>query len=321
MELIVEPINDDLVKFRNLFDASLTSTNPLIQEVLNYVKLSSGKMMRPILVLLISKLYGKVNEATMHAALSLELLHTASLIHDDVVDESRERRGKPSVNEVYNNKASVLVGDFLLGLSLHHAAASQHLELVDIVAQLGKDLSEGEIIQLENTRNDRFSEQTYYDVIRKKTAALFRASAMAGAIGADAGAEHIKKAAEFGELLGISFQIRDDIFDYFNGEKIGKPTGNDMAEGKLTLPALYVLNHFEDETYKEIALKIKRRTATQQDIDRFVEYVKANRGIEYAEDEMRAYRDKALTLFTCYQDSPVYRSLVRYIDFVIERKK
>lgn len=243
IELIRKPVEKELGEFKLLFDDSLKSSTPLLNEVLSYIKKRNGKMMRPILVLLMAKLFAAPNASTLHAALSLELLHTASLVHDDVVDESNQRRGQSSVNAMYDNKVSVLVGDYLLATSLKHAAVTGQIELVDLVSRLGQELSEGEIIQLANINNLDFSEEIYFDVIRKKTAALFTASAESGAVSVKASEENIKLAALFGEMIGIAFQIKDDIFDYFENEELGKPTGNDMLEGKLTLPALYVLNN------------------------------------------------------------------------------
>lgn len=246
IDLIKQPVAKELEEFRGLFEDSLTSTDPLLGEVLSYVKKRSGKMMRPILVMLMAKLFGTLSDSTFHAALSLELLHTASLIHDDVVDESNERRGQSSVNAIYNNKVSVLVGDYMLATSLKHAAHTGKVELVELVACLGQELSEGEILQLGNTGKEDFAEDTYFDIIRKKTAALFKISAQSGAVSVNASPEEAMKAALFGEMIGIAFQIKDDIFDYFENAELGKPTGNDMLEGKLTLPALYVLNKLHD---------------------------------------------------------------------------
>ena len=242
LQQIKLPIDKEFEEFRRLFDSSLQSSNSLLSEVLSYIKQRNGKMMRPILALLIAKLFGEINDSTLHAALSLELLHTASLVHDDVVDESDKRRGQSSVNAIYNNKVSVLVGDYMLATSLKHSAMTREITIVDLVACLGQNLSEGEIIQLANINASEFSEEVYYDVIRKKTAALFTASAEAGAISVHASDEMVKNARLFGEMIGIAFQIKDDIFDYYSSDEIGKPTGNDMREGKLTLPALYVLN-------------------------------------------------------------------------------
>ena len=278
-------------------------------------------MMRPILSLLMAKLLGEINDATLHAALSLELLHTASLVHDDVVDESDKRRGQSSVNAVYNNKVSVLVGDYMLATSLKHSAMTREITIVDLVACLGQNLSEGEIIQLANIHASEFSEEVYYDVIRKKTAALFTASAEAGAISVHASDEMVKNARLFGEMIGIAFQIKDDIFDYYASDEIGKPTGNDMREGKLTLPALYVLNALGDEEMRRLALRIRSLEASDEEIVRFIEYVKEKGGIAYAEQAMWDYRNKALALLPSAASSEIKEALTAYIDFVIERKK
>lgn len=320
IELIKLPIEKELDEFRALFEASLNSTNPLLNEVLAYIKKRNGKMMRPILVLLMAKLFGKVTHATLHAALSLELLHTASLVHDDVVDESDKRRGQSSVNAIYNNKVSVLVGDYMLASSLKHAAHSGMLELVELVARLGQELSEGEIIQLANTSNRDFSEEIYFDVIRKKTAALFTASAESGAVSVHAAPETVRNAALFGEMIGVAFQIKDDIFDYYESPELGKPTGNDMLEGKLTLPALYLLNRTQDECLRGLALRIRSMEASKEEIASFVERVKQEGGIEYAEQVMYTYRNKALALLPESADASLCEALTTYIDYVIERK-
>lgn len=319
--LIKEPIKRELDDFKELFNHSLQSNTPLLNDVLGYIRQRNGKMMRPILVLLMAKLYGGVNDATLHAALSLELLHTASLVHDDVVDESDKRRGQSSVNALYNNKVSVLVGDFMLATSLAHAAKTREIALVEIVSHLGQELAEGEIIQLANTSNKDFSEAVYFDVIRKKTAALFTASAESGALSAGASEEEVLNAARFGEMIGIAFQIKDDIFDYFENPELGKPTGNDMAEGKLTLPALYVLNHKCDEEKKELALRIRSLKAAPDEITGFVEYVRQEGGIEYAEKVMHDYRNKALALLPESVSSSLREAFTAYIDYVIERNK
>lgn len=320
-ELIKRPIEKELGEFRELFESSLESSNPLLGEVLSYIRKRNGKMMRPILVMLMAKLFGRINSSTLHVALSLELLHTASLVHDDVVDESDERRGQSSVNAVYNNKVSVLVGDYMLATSLRHAAHTGMVELVELVARLGQDLSEGEIIQLANISNRDFSEDIYFDVIRKKTAALFTASAESGAISAGASGEEVSRAASFGEMIGVAFQIKDDIFDYYDSSELGKPTGNDMLEGKLTLPALYVINKLNDESIRELALRIRGLKASKEEIASFVELVKRENGIAHAEQVMYEYRNRALELLPASADESLRLALTTYIDYVIERKK
>ena len=321
LEQIKQPIQAEFEVFKQKFDASLQSSNPLLGEVINFIKQRKGKMMRPILTLLIAKLVGKINESTYYAAISLELLHTASLIHDDVVDESDKRRGQSSVNAIYDNKVSVLVGDYLLATSLANAALSADIRLVDLVAHLGQTLSEGEIIQLSNTNASDFSEEVYFEVIRKKTAALFASAAKAGALSAGSSDEKAQKAALFGELIGVAFQIKDDIFDYYASDELGKPTGNDMREGKLTLPALYVLNSLKDEAMMALALKIRALEANREEIAHFIEYVKVNDGIEYATQVMIDYRNKALEMLPETTSQELKDTLTAYIDYVIERKK
>ena len=315
------PIVKEFEEFKSLFDASLQSSNPLLSEVLTYIKQRNGKMMRPILTLLMAKLFGEINYSALHAALSLELLHTASLVHDDVVDESDKRRGQSSVNAIYNNKVSVLVGDYMLATSLKHSAMTGSIRIVDLVARLGQNLAEGEIIQLTNINASEFSEEVYYDVIRKKTAALFTASAEAGAVAVNSSDEMVQNARLFGEMIGIAFQIKDDIFDYYSSGEIGKPTGNDMSEGKLTLPALHVLNTLGDEKMRKLALRIRALDASDEDIARFIEYTKVKGGIEYARQVMVDYRNKALDLLPSTADTTIKDALTAYIDYVIEREK
>ena len=315
------PIVKEFEEFKSLFDASLQSSNPLLSEVLTYIKQRNGKMMRPILTLLMAKLFGEINYSALHAALSLELLHTASLVHDDVVDESDKRRGQSSVNAIYNNKVSVLGGDYMLATSLKHSAMTGSIRIVDLVARLGQNLAEGEIIQLTNINASEFSEEVYYDVIRKKTAALFTASAEAGAVAVNSSDEMVQNARLFGEMIGIAFQIKDDIFDYYSSGEIGKPTGNDMSEGKLTLPALHVLNTLGDEKMCQLAFRIKSLDATDAEISLFIDYVKKNGGIEYARQVMVDYRNKALDLLPSTADTTIKDALTAYIDYVIEREK
>ena len=321
LEQIKRPISAEFEVFKQKFDASLQSSNPLLGEVINFIKQRNGKMMRPMLALLMAKLCGEIKDSTYYAAISLELLHTASLVHDDVVDESDKRRGQSSVNAVYDNKVSVLVGDYLLATSLTNAALTADVQLVELVSRLGQALSEGEIIQLSNTNASDFSEDVYFDVIRKKTAALFSTASEAGARSVKCTDEMAQKAALFGELIGIAFQIKDDIFDYYTSDVLGKPTGNDMKEGKLTLPSLYVLNALQDESMIALALKIRALEATDEEIAQFIEYVKSNGGIEYAKKVMKGYRDKAIEVLPSTASQDLKDALISFIDYVIERKK
>lgn len=278
--------------------------------------------MRPMLILLIAKNYGGISSVTQHSAVGLELLHTASLVHDDVVDESKERRGQASVNAEYNNKVAVLVGDYVLSTALLNVALTNNTHIVQSLAELGRTLSNGEILQLSNIQNSEFSEEVYYEVIKMKTAALFEACCEIGAMSANATEEDLEKAKSFGRNLGIIFQIRDDIFDYYDSKEIGKPTGNDMSEGKLTLPVLYALNSTEDEEMKAIARKVKSRDVSQEEISRLVAFTKANGGIEYAEQKMLELRTQCLQFIDAESVTEEIRiALTAYIDYVIQRNK
>ncbi|MBP6069334.1 MAG: polyprenyl synthetase family protein [Bacteroides graminisolvens] len=321
LSLIKSPIIDELEDFKNLFDHSLSSSNPLLTDVIGHLQQRNGKMMRPILVLLIAKLYGKVSTQTLHAAVSLELLHTASLVHDDVVDESAERRGQLSVNAIFNNKVAVLTGDFLLATCLVQASKTKNHGIIDVVSKLGQDLAEGELLQLSNINNTEFSESVYFDVINKKTAALFASCTKAAALSAQVDNEKVELARLFGEYIGICFQIKDDIFDYFDNADIGKPTGNDMFEGKLTLPVLFVLNNGAGEEIKQLAIKVKQRLASHQEISDLVSFTKDNGGILYAQKEMTKYKEKALDLLSLMPDTEVKESLRLYLDYVVDRHK
>ena len=321
LEQIKQPISAEFEVFKQKFDLALQSSNPLLSEVISFIKQRKGKMMRPMLTLLMAKMCGEINDSTYNVAISLELLHTASLVHDDVVDESDKRRGQSSVNAIYDNKVSVLVGDYLLATSLVNAAMTSNVHLVELVGKLGQELSEGEIIQLSNINASNFSEEVYYDIIKKKTAALFSTASEAGAISVKCSDEMAQKAAMFGELIGIAFQIKDDIFDYYTSDVLGKPTGNDMKEGKLTLPSLYVLNTLKDESMIALALKIRALEATDEEIAQFIEYVKSNGGIEYATMVMKGYRDKAIEVLPSTASQDLKDALTAYIDYVIERKK
>lgn len=321
ISLIRTPIEAELADFKNLFDSSLASSNTLLDNVVSHIRQRSGKMMRPILVLLVARLYGAVLPSTLHAAVSLELLHTASLVHDDVVDESSERRGQLSVNAIFNNKVAVLAGDYLLATSLVHAELTRSHPIIQLISSLGQDLADGELLQLSNVSNHSFSESVYFDVIRKKTAALFAACTKAAALSVGVGEEDAEFARLLGEYIGICFQIKDDIFDYFDSKEIGKPTGNDMLEGKLTLPALHVLNKVQDRVAQEIALKVKEGTAAPDEIARLIEHIKENGGIEYAVQTMDAYRQKAFDLLTSLPESDVRVALRAYLDYVVDREK
>lgn len=322
ISLIKKPIKDDLEDFISLFNDSLSHTDGMLSQVLEHICNRAGKRMRPMLILLIARNYGQVSDITQHAAVGLELLHTASLVHDDVVDESGERRGQASVNATYNNKVAVLVGDFILSTALLNVSLTHNEVIVRYLANLGRTLSNGEILQLTNISNQEISETVYYQVIKQKTAALFEACAGIGALSAGASKDDVEKAKKFGQDLGIMFQIRDDIFDYFDSEDIGKPTGNDMSEGKLTLPVIYALNSTGDKHFQELATKVKARTVNADEIGQLVEFTKLNGGIEYAKKRMEDFRMKTIDYIEKeVKDGDIKEALTAYIDFVINRKK
>lgn len=308
--------------FNALFDHSLSHTDGMLSQALAHIRQKTGKRMRPMLILLMARNYGAVTDSTLNAAVGLELLHTASLVHDDVVDESGERRGQASLNATYNNKVAVLVGDYLLSTALLHVAYTGNKQIVQYLAELGRTLASGEILQLSNIRSQGISEDVYYQVIRQKTAALFEACCAIGALSAGAAEADIVAAKEFGCNLGMIFQIRDDIFDYFESADIGKPTGNDMAEGKLTLPVIYALSTVGDEAMFALARKVKEGTVTADEIAVLVDFTKKNGGIEYAQrrmDELRMQCDAFIR--GSVGDREIGDALTAYVDFVIRRTK
>lgn len=321
LSLIQEPIQTELEEFVQLFDKSLEHPDGLLSQALTHIRQRGGKRMRPMLILLLAKNFGQITEATYNAAIGLELLHTASLVHDDVVDESQERRGQASVNAVYDNKVSVLVGDYILSTALLHVSFTHSEIIVRYLAQLGRTLSDGEILQLSNIQNREISETVYYDIIKGKTAALFEACAAIGAQAGGASEDDVLAAKKFGQNLGIIFQIRDDIFDYFDSPEIGKPTGNDMAEGKLTLPVIHALNTTGDEEMLRLARKVKMSDIKPDEIARLVAFTKQNGGIEYADRRMWDFHREAQTFIETRISKPeIKRALQAYLDFVIERK-
>ena len=321
LSLIREPIDTELATFIQLFESSLTHSDGLLSQALEHIRKRGGKRMRPMLILLLAKNFGLVSEVTQNAAVGLELLHTASLIHDDVVDESGQRRGQPSMNATYNNKVAVLVGDYVLSTALLYVAYTKNDEIVKNLAELGRCLSNGEILQLTNIQDKEISEEVYYKVIGQKTASLFESCGVVGAISAGADAEKIEAARKFGWLIGLIFQIRDDIFDYYDSKEIGKPTGNDMLEGKLTLPIIHALKNHPDEHMSILAKKVKNGTVLPEEIIELVDYAKSQGGIEYAEQRMEQFADEARQFIKQYvADETLKKAFYAYLDFVIQRK-
>ena len=320
LSIIKQPISSELCDFIDLFNKSLSHTDGLLSQALEHIRNRAGKRMRPILILLMAKNFGEITDVTQHAAVGLELLHTASLVHDDVVDESGERRGQKSVNAMFDNKVAVLVGDYILSTALLHVSYTHSEIIVRYLAELGRTLSNGEILQLSNIQNQDISEDVYYQVIKQKTAALFEACAAIGALSAGAPEEEIQEAKKFGQNLGIIFQIRDDIFDYYDQANVGKPTGNDMAEGKLTLPVIYALRSTGNQDMLALAKKVKAGTVTKDEIAKLVKFTKENGGIEYADQRMwELHAESVYFLEHEVHDEDVRKSLRAYLDYVIER--
>ena len=320
LSIIKHPIEAELADFVSLFNQSLSHEDGLLGSALEHIRKRAGKRMRPILILLMARNFGQITDVTQNAAVGLELLHTASLVHDDVVDESEERRGQASVNATYDNKVAVLVGDYILSTALLCVARTHSEQIVTYLAELGRTLSDGEILQLSNIGRKDISEDVYYDVIKQKTAALFEACAGIGALSSGASEEDVMAAKQFGQNLGIIFQIRDDIFDYYDSKEIGKPTGNDMAEGKLTLPVIHAVNNGGDEDMKRLALKVKDHSVTAEEIASLVDYTKRMGGIEYAEKRMWDFHAEAQRfLDERVGQQEIIEALQAYLDFVIKR--
>lgn len=318
--VITAPIQRELNDFIEMFNQALTHPDGLLGQALSHIRNRGGKRMRPILVLLMAKNFGVVNEATLHSAVGLELLHTASLVHDDVVDEAQERRGQQSVNACYDNKVAVLVGDYVLSTALYHVSMTHQEAIFRQIAELGRALAYGEILQLTNTDENGLSEEKYFQVIEKKTGALFESCCIIGALSAGLTMNDIQEVRRFGSIIGTIFQIRDDIFDYYDSKEIGKPTGNDMAEGKLTLPVLYALNHTDDAAMQSLAKKVKNGTVTPDEIATLVSFTKARGGIEYAVQKMDELAAEGLEFIRKSVKPELQDAFTAYLEYVIQRK-
>lgn len=320
LSLISRPVEEELAQYKALFGEALAHEDDFLGNALRYVRQRQGKMMRPILVLLMARELGEIGENALRSAVALELLHTASLVHDDVVDESGERRGQRSVNAVYDNKVAVLLGDYLLSATLLQAATTGDIRIVKIISRLGGTLSEGEMSQLAEARTQSIAEETYFRIIDHKTAALFAACAELGALSGGGDAEYVAKARRTGEIMGLCFQIKDDLFDYYTESRVGKPTGNDMREGKLTLPAIYALRNTDRADVHEWAARVKQGTATDAEIQLLVDYTKQSGGMEYAKKHMEKLCEEAHELLSGWKNVAVRESLHDYMDYIVERE-
>ena len=320
LEKIKKPIANELIEFEKRFKDAMKSNVALLDRVTSYIVKRKGKQVRPMFVFLSAKLCGGVTEATYNGASLVELLHTATLVHDDVVDDSLERRGYFSINALWKNKIAVLVGDFLLSKGLLLAVDNNHFSLLRILSQSVKDMSEGELLQMEKARKLDITEEVYYEIIRKKTATLIAACCAMGAQSVMATKEEVEAMREFGEHIGMAFQIKDDLFDY-GTEKIGKPTGIDIKEQKITLPLIHALNNCSDKEKRWVINALKNHNTDKVRVKELIQFVKSKGGLEYAVSVMKQYQSKALAILQQYPDSIYKDSLELMVNFVIDRKK
>jgi len=318
---IEKPVAELFERFQQAFAQSLQSDIRTINSAIEKIHLANGKQIRPLLLLLTAKACGQATPFSVEFAVLIEMLHTASIIHDDVIDETKQRRGFPSINAIYDNRIAVLVGDFILSDTLARANRTGENQIVAIIANLCREMVEGEIKQMENSEEIVLSEKEYLATLEKKTAALLAACTEIGAITAGVGCEFQAKCKQFGRLLGCCFQIKDDIFDYFDNQHIGKPSGNDIREGKITLPLLYALGstpEIEKVNYMNI---LQNRQFTPENITALVEFAKAKGGIEYATSCMMEYKNKAIEIIETFPSSEAKNSLLLLADYLVNRVK
>ncbi len=319
---IREPIEKEMELFENKFRESMSSKVALFNRITYYIVNRKGKQMRPMFVFLTAKLLngGEINERTYTGASIIELIHTASLVHDDVVDDSHKRRGFFSVNALWKNKIAVLVGDYLFSKGLLVALERGDHDLLQIISDSVKSMSEGELLQIEKARKLDITEEVYYDIIRQKTATLIAACCGMGAASVKPDSEEVRVFKRFGELCGMAFQIKDDLFDY-GSERIGKPTGIDIKEQKMTLPLIYALNTSSKDKKRWLINSIKNHNKDKKRVKEVIAYVKSQGGLTYAVDKMLAFKDEALGLLNTYPDSPYKASLSLMVNYVVDRKK
>jgi octaprenyl-diphosphate synthase len=319
MELAKKIIGKELERFEIHFKDAVKSRVALLDRIMQYIVKRKGKQMRPMFVLLSAKLNGEINDASYRAASLVELLHTATLVHDDVVDDALERRGFFSINALWKNKIAVLVGDYLLSKGLLLSLENKDFEILTILSDAVKKMSEGELLQIEKTRNLNFDESVYYEIIYGKTASLLASSCAAGASSVTKEPEQIQKMKDFGEYVGMAFQIKDDLFDY-GDELIGKPTGNDIKEKKLTLPLIHILQKCSPALKKEIVYIVKNNNNDKRKVKFVIDHVKQLGGIEYAHNKMIEYRDKALVVLHSFPPSTTRDALEELVRYTTDRK-
>ena len=308
-------------EFNEFFKKSMKSKVPLVDIIMNYILRRKGKQLRPLFVFLTAKMIGKINQSSYTAATLIELLHTATLIHDDVVDESFERRGFFSIKALWKSKVAVLVGDYLLSKGLFVALENKEYDILEIVSDAVKEISEGELYQIQKSRKLDIREDEYFEIIRKKTATLIAACTSAGARSVDCSAEELQQMKEFGECIGMAFQIRDDLFDYEKNGLVGKPMGNDLQEKKITLPLIHALETSQNSQRRKILRLVSKNHKQPEQISEIIEFVKSNGGISYSIVKMNSYRDRALDILEKYPDSDAKNSLISLVHYTINRKK
>jgi octaprenyl-diphosphate synthase len=311
-------IGEELKVFEQRFAEAVRSKTPLLDTIMKYIIRRKGKQMRPMFVLLCAKLQGQVNESTYRAAALVELLHTATLVHDDVVDESAERRGFFSINAIWKNKIAVLVGDYLLSKGLLLSIENDEVMQLKILSEAVRQMSEGELLQIEKSRSLNLSEDVYFEIIRGKTASLLASACGAGAWSTSRSAEKTEKMKEFGEKVGIAFQIKDDLFDY-GSSSVGKPTGNDIREKKLTLPLIYTLNNVDPSRKKRLIYIIKNQNRDKGKVQEVLRVVEEAGGIDYAVRKMETYRDEALNILGEFENNPARQALEELVRYTTDR--
>lgn len=318
---IKAPIEQELIEFEPYFKKSLQSDIPLLGTILNYLYRTKGKQLRPMFVFLSAKLHGGTNEFSKLAACSVELLHTATLVHDDVVDESYERRGSFSVKALWKNKLAVLVGDYILARGLLLQLENKKYNFLHLISRSVQDMAEGEILQMKKSRKLDIDDETYFEIIRKKTASLIATSMAIGTASATDNDEIVEKMYSIGQDAGIAFQIKDDIFDYQSKGILGKPTGNDIKEKKITLPLLYVLNNSEKSERKRILRLIKRKNTSSKVVEELIQLVTDKGGLVYAETKMNEFKNKAINALKEFPECEARESLIELMNYISTRKK
>jgi octaprenyl-diphosphate synthase len=321
IDKIRRPIENELKVFKEIFAASLQSSNPILSNVNEYILNGVGKQLRPILAILAAKLCADVSESTYYGALSLELLHNASLMHDDVIDDTDMRRGRESVNSRWTNKVAVLSGDYMLSNSLAAASKTQNLQIMNAVSNIGMELSDGELLQLVSSQQTKITKEDYFTIIRKKTALLFATCAQIGGLSVRASKKQLEDLWDFGEYLGICFQIKDDVFDYYTDLEIGKPTGNDLQDGKITLPLIYALEHSGEATRDRCLSIIENNEFSPENIEYITQYAHNNGGVAYANKLMAEYKNKAIEKLNDFPNSDAKNALILCAEYSATRKK